>query len=81
VNLRRVDAALDERPEPEEEDGDGARDAAERRKEGVDRLLHGIQAAAGKARLGDLLRSDAEEEHHEQVVDEKVQRDVVTEDL
>jgi hypothetical protein len=76
---RSVHARCEQQRESGEEHRNRADHAADRRNQRIDRLCGRVQLAAGKARLGDLCGGDAEEEHHEDVVDQVVQIEHVAE--
>ena len=73
IGAALVDAEREQQREAGEEHRDRADHTADRRDQRIHRFRGRIQVAAGKAGLGDLLRRDCEEEHHEDVVDEVVQ--------
>ena len=57
-----------------------AYDTSDGADERVDRLARWVERPAREYRLCDLLRGDAEEEEHEDVVDQEMEREVVSED-
>jgi hypothetical protein len=73
-----VDPQLKAAPQAEEERTDRAEDPANRRHQGIDGLFHRIEAAPGQTRFGDLLGRNAEEQDHENVVDEEEQGEFVS---
>lgn len=78
--VRDDGSRFDEQDREDHVDDDRAGYSAQRTQDGVDGLARRVQCAAWKHRLGDLLRCDAEEQQHEDVVDQEVQGQVVAEE-
>ena len=77
----QVVAAAIEYPGEKEEQPRRSNDTAQGSHQRVYGLPHGVQRAAGQHRLGDLLGGYTEEEHHENLVDQEVDRHRFAEDL
>jgi hypothetical protein len=75
-----VDPEVEQQPEPGQEHAHRSDHAAAGRQQRIQGLAERVQAAAGQAGLGDLLGGDAEEEDHEDVVDQEVEAHGVPED-
>ena len=76
-----VVAAAVEHQGQQQEQPRRAEDAAQGAHQRVDGFGQGVQRAAGQHRLGNLLGGDAEEEDHENFVDQEVNGDVLAEDV